>query len=109
MLLKWLGEATKSLKKWCCNSFILTVIIKIDMNNAVYMFGCSCGAKGRPASIVQSKISAKLFNTKRDSERLKEHINYLAQAGIEINGYPAIVVENRGERVTLIDEWIQQH
>jgi len=77
------------------------------MDNAIYMFGCSCGAKGRPASIVQSKIPVKIFNTKRDSERLKEHINFLLQAGLEVKHYPSIVVENGGEQVTLLDLWKQ--
>lgn len=75
------------------------------MNNAVYMFGCVCGAKGRPASIVQGKIGAVIYNTKRDAEKLKEQINYLLNAGIDINGYPPIVVENGGERVTLLEKW----
>lgn len=75
------------------------------MSNAIYMFGCACGAKGRPASIVQSKIKAPIYNTKRDSEKLKEHINYLVEAGIEVKHYPAIIVENGGERITLLDKW----
>jgi len=79
------------------------------MNNCIYIFGCSCGAQSRPVKTVQSKLNVTVYNTKRDSERLKEHINYLAEAGMDINGYPAIVVENRGERITLIEEWIQQH
>lgn len=75
------------------------------MNNAVYMFGCACGAKGRPASIVQSKIGAVIYNIKRDGEKFKEYINYMTNAGIEIRGYPPIVVENGGERITLLEKW----
>lgn len=79
------------------------------MVNALYIFGCSCGGNSRPVKKVQSKISLTVYNTKRDTERLQEHKNYLVQAGIPIQGYPTIVVENRGERVTLIDEWISSH
>ena len=79
------------------------------MNNVLYTFGCSCGGKSRPIKTVQSKINLTVYNTKRDSGRLKEQINYLATAGIDIKGYPTIVVENGGERITLIDEWLQSH
>jgi len=74
--------------------------------NEIYVFGCSCGAKGRKAFEVQDKLKAKLYNTKRDSEKLKIHINLLQEAGINIDGYPAIVVENKGGRtITLLSEW----
>ena len=75
------------------------------MKNAIYMFGCSCGSKGRGASTVQRKIGATIYNTKRDSNRLKEQIAYLYQAGIDINGYPSIVVEQGGQRISLLNEW----
>lgn len=75
----------------------------------IYVFGCSCGVNSRTVKKAQSKGTSKLYNTKRDSEKLKEHIGYLVEAGIEIKGYPAIVVENGGERITLLEEWIQQH
>lgn len=75
------------------------------MNNAIYMFGCACGAKGRPASVVQSKISATIFNIKRDAEKMKQYLEYLTEAGIEQKDYPSIVVENNGERITLLEKW----
>lgn len=75
------------------------------MDNSVYIFGCDCGGQGRPAKDVQRRIGAKIYNTKRDAERLKEHINYLLEAGIELRRYPAIVVENGGERITLLEQW----
>lgn len=78
------------------------------MDNAIYIFGCDCGGQGRPAKDIASRISAKIYNTKRDAERLKEHINYLLGAGIAIKHYPAIVIENGGERVTLLEKWKPQ-
>jgi len=75
------------------------------MDNAIYIFGCDCGGQGRPAKDIASRIGAKIYNTKRDSDRLKEQINFLIFAGINIKKYPAIVVENGGERITLLDQW----
>jgi len=75
------------------------------MDNAIYVFGCDCGGQGRPAKDVASKITAKIYNTKRDAERLKEQINYLLNAGMDIKHYPSIVVENGGKRITLLDKW----
>lgn len=77
--------------------------------NALYVFGCSCGAWSRPIKQVQNKINVRVYNTKRSAEDLKQHIKYLAQAGLEINGYPAIVVENGGKQITLLDVWLQSH
>lgn len=76
--------------------------------NEIYIFGCSCGAKGRKAFEVQEQTRAKLYNTKRDSEKLKQHINYLQGAGLYTDDYPAIFVKNGGEQVTLLNEWKQQ-
>lgn len=75
------------------------------MGNAIYMFGCTCGADGRAVTSVQHKIKAVVFNIKRDSERYKEYINFMAGAGLEIKGFPPLVVENGGERVTLLNQW----
>lgn len=72
----------------------------------LYVFGCSCGSNSRAVKSVQSKVNSKLYNTKRDSEALKRHINYLNEAGIDIKGYPSIVVE-LGGRITLLEEWTQ--
>lgn len=78
------------------------------MDNAIYIFGCDCGGQHRPAKDIASRIGAKIYNTKRDAERLKEHISYLMNAGLEIKHYPAIVVENGGAKISLIDKWTQQ-
>lgn len=75
--------------------------------NEIYIFGCSCNSKGRKATEVQNSGRSKLYNTKRDSEKLKEHINYLKEAGMDLDGYPAIVVFNGGEQITLLDQWNQ--
>lgn len=75
----------------------------------IFVFGCSCGINSRPVKYVQNKTTSKLYNTKRDSQALKKHIGYLSDAGIDIKHYPAIVVENGGERITLLEEWTQSH
>ena len=75
------------------------------MGNAIYIFGCACGADGRPITAVKQKINAVVFNIKRDSERYQEYINYMAGAGLEIKGFPPLVVENGGERVMLLNQW----
>lgn len=77
--------------------------------NFVFVYGCSCGKKGKKAYTVQSTLrNTKVFNTKRDSEALEKQINYLNMAKIDVVGYPNIVVENQGERITLLEQWTPQ-
>lgn len=75
--------------------------------NAIYMFGCSCGSRGRAVRGVQSRGICTLYNTKRDASRLVEHVEFLKQAGLYNDSYPAVVVSNGGESITLLEQWKQ--
>lgn len=74
----------------------------------IYLFGCKCGKNSRLVTDAQRHGNTVLYNTKRDSQRLKEHIYYLTQAGIDIKHYPAIVVDDNDQRITLLELWKPQ-
>lgn len=77
------------------------------MSTNIYISGCTtCGTNAAYIARVKSvRENVNVYNTRYDgSVRLSEHIEYLKQAGMEINQYHSIVVEEG--RVTLLKEWL---
>lgn len=78
------------------------------MNIEIFINGCStCGNNALYIARVKSVYpNATVYNTRYDSsEKLEQHIEYMKQAGMQINSYTAIVVENNGERIVELKSW----
>ena len=74
----------------------------------VYINGCSsCGENAsQVAKVKRAYPNAVIYNTKYDGAyQLHKHTRYLAELGINVDRYHAIVVEDDGKTVTLLKEW----
>ena len=77
------------------------------MSTSIYVNGCTtCGINANYIIRVRHSIpDVTVCNTRRNDEALKQHMEYLERAGMDKGQYHAIVVENEGERITLLKEW----
>jgi len=77
------------------------------MTTEIYIYGCtSCGVNAAYIRRVLSSVKdIKVYNTKSNKLKLQDHIEYLKSSGISVNEYHSIVVEGRGEIITLLKEW----
>jgi hypothetical protein len=78
------------------------------MSIEVFVDGCTtCGSNAvRIARVKAHYDDVTVFNTRYDGAYQRgRHISFLKQAGIVANQYHAIVVENNGERITLLRQW----
>lgn len=78
------------------------------MQTEVFISGCTtCGMNAvLIARVKKHRPDATVYNTKYDgSSQQNRHIRFLQNAGISLDAYHSIVVENDGERITLLKEW----
>lgn len=57
------------------------------------------------ARVKKERPDLKVINTKYDYSYQERHMAYVKRAGIRTDSYHSIVVENEGERITLLKEW----
>lgn len=77
------------------------------MATEIFVHGCtSCGMNLALIKRVSRQVKVQIHNTKYGGpEILDRHIAFLNQAGMTVDAYHSIVVENEGERITLLKEW----
>lgn len=78
------------------------------MATEIFISGCTtCGMNAAlVAKVKRSSDDVVVYNTKYDGAfQLDRHIAYLVKAGMKVDSYHSIVVENNGERISLLKEW----
>lgn len=77
------------------------------MATEIFVHGCTtCGMNLSLIQRVKKHQKASIHNTKyAGPEQLARHIEFLKQAGMTVDAYHSIVVEDEGKRITLLKEW----
>lgn len=77
------------------------------MSVEIFVNGCtSCGMNAALIARVKHSIpDVKVINTKYDYSYQELHMGYVIRAGMSTGTYHSIVVENEGERISLLKEW----
>lgn len=74
----------------------------------IFVNGCTgCGMNAALIAKVKAHFyEVNVVNTKygTDNDRAR-HMGYILQAGMDTHSYHSIVVENNGERISLLKEW----
>lgn len=71
----------------------------------VFIYGCTtCGVNSLYLGRLKKAHQVKMNNSLHQPAREK-HVEYLKQAGMETQSYPAIIVIDEGKRILRLSEW----